>query len=136
MTNSRKLKTITPVEDDEPIEYSSPACYLHEFEAGRTAVGVPSVRIKRIYDEPDPADGFRVLVDRLWPRGIKKEQAARAKNLMDEKVHAAKMTGRPAEPAATPQVDVADQLRKFADLRDQGVISDEEFAAQKAKLLG
>jgi uncharacterized protein YeaO (DUF488 family) len=76
MTNSRKLKTITPVEDDEPIEYSSPACYLHEFEAGRTAVGVPSVRIKRIYDEPDPADGFRVLVDRLWPRGIKKEQAA------------------------------------------------------------
>jgi uncharacterized protein YeaO (DUF488 family) len=37
---------------------------------------VPGVRIKRIYDEPEQTDGFRVLVDRLWPRGIKKEKAA------------------------------------------------------------
>lgn len=34
------------------------------------------IRLKRIYDPPSPADGFRVLVDRLWPRGIKKEDAA------------------------------------------------------------
>jgi uncharacterized protein YeaO (DUF488 family) len=34
-----------------------------------------SIRIKRIYEEADPADGYRVLVDRLWPRGIKKEDA-------------------------------------------------------------
>lgn len=33
-------------------------------------------RIKRIYDAPDAADGSRVLVDRLWPRGITKEKAA------------------------------------------------------------
>lgn len=33
------------------------------------------VKIKRIYEEPDPADGKRVLVDRLWPRGISKERA-------------------------------------------------------------
>jgi uncharacterized protein YeaO (DUF488 family) len=33
-------------------------------------------RIKRIYDAPDAADGARVLVDRLWPRGITKEKAA------------------------------------------------------------
>ena len=32
--------------------------------------------IKRVYDDPDPADGFRVLVDRLWPRGLSKERAA------------------------------------------------------------
>ncbi len=31
------------------------------------------VRIKRIYDPPMPDDGKRILVDRLWPRGIKKE---------------------------------------------------------------
>lgn len=31
---------------------------------------------KRIYDIPTETDGFRVLVDRLWPRGIKKECAA------------------------------------------------------------
>ena len=30
---------------------------------------------KRIYDVPDNEDGFRILVDCLWPRGIKKETA-------------------------------------------------------------
>ncbi|MFT3715085.1 MAG: DUF488 domain-containing protein [Gordonia sp. (in: high G+C Gram-positive bacteria)] len=34
------------------------------------------VRIRRIYDEPSTDDGARVLVDRLWPRGISKERAA------------------------------------------------------------
>ncbi|NJC66651.1 DUF488 family protein [Planosporangium flavigriseum] len=34
------------------------------------------VRVKRAYDEPDPADGRRVLVDRLWPRGLTKQAAA------------------------------------------------------------
>ena len=57
-------------------EYSSPPCYLHEFEAHPAASCVPNVGIKRIYDPPHPADGFRVLVDRLWPRGIKKDNAA------------------------------------------------------------
>ncbi|MDD2899451.1 MAG: DUF488 domain-containing protein [Desulfuromonadaceae bacterium] len=31
------------------------------------------IRIKRVYDKNGPDDGFRFLVDRLWPRGIKKE---------------------------------------------------------------
>jgi hypothetical protein len=39
-------------------------------------------------------------------------------------------------PSAEPQPDLADQLRKLADLRDAGILTDEEFAAQKAKLLG
>jgi len=33
------------------------------------------VRIKRIYDEPEAEDGERILVDRLWPRGCRKEKA-------------------------------------------------------------
>ena len=33
------------------------------------------IRIKRIYDAPSQNDGYRALVDRLWPRGIKKERA-------------------------------------------------------------
>lgn len=33
------------------------------------------VRIKRVYEEPDAHDGLRVLVDRLWPRGLSKSQA-------------------------------------------------------------
>lgn len=34
------------------------------------------IRLKRIYDPPEETDGFRILVDRLWPRGVKKEKAA------------------------------------------------------------
>jgi len=34
------------------------------------------LRIRRVYDEAAPEDGFRVLVDRLWPRGLSKERAA------------------------------------------------------------
>ena len=34
------------------------------------------IAIKRIYAERDPADGYRVLVDRLWPRGFKREALA------------------------------------------------------------
>lgn len=34
------------------------------------------IKIKRIYDLPLPEDGPRILVDRLWPRGISKERAA------------------------------------------------------------
>lgn len=33
------------------------------------------IRLKRVYEPPAVADGFRVLVDRLWPRGISKERA-------------------------------------------------------------
>lgn len=33
-------------------------------------------RIRRIYDTPSSEDGYRVLVDRLWPRGVSKERAA------------------------------------------------------------
>jgi uncharacterized protein YeaO (DUF488 family) len=35
-----------------------------------------AVKIKRIYEPAAKSDGHRVLVDRLWPRGIKREQAA------------------------------------------------------------
>lgn len=34
------------------------------------------VQLKRVYDPPSPEDGKRLLVDRLWPRGLAKEQAA------------------------------------------------------------
>ncbi|HUB39838.1 MAG TPA: DUF488 family protein [Streptosporangiaceae bacterium] len=34
------------------------------------------VRVRRVYDDPEPSDGIRVLVDRLWPRGLTKAKAA------------------------------------------------------------
>jgi uncharacterized protein YeaO (DUF488 family) len=33
------------------------------------------VRIKRAYEPADPGDGYRVLIDRLWPRGVSRERA-------------------------------------------------------------
>ncbi len=37
---------------------------------------MPDVQIKRIYEAPARSDGLRVLVDRLWPRGVSKKAAA------------------------------------------------------------
>jgi len=37
--------------------------------------GTTVVRVKRIYDPPKKDDGVRVLVDRLWPRGLVKDKA-------------------------------------------------------------
>jgi uncharacterized protein YeaO (DUF488 family) len=34
-----------------------------------------ALRLKRAYEPPEPSDGYRVLIDRLWPRGVKKEEA-------------------------------------------------------------
>lgn len=39
-------------------------------------------------------------------------------------------------PAAPPQEDRVQQLRDLADLKEQGVLSEEEFAAEKARILG
>jgi uncharacterized protein YeaO (DUF488 family) len=33
------------------------------------------IRLKRAYDPASPSDGYRVLIDRLWPRGVSKQQA-------------------------------------------------------------
>lgn len=35
-----------------------------------------AIQVRRIYDPPAASDGYRVLVDRLWPRGLSKERAA------------------------------------------------------------
>jgi len=35
----------------------------------------PEIAVKRIYDTKDEEDGFRILVDRLWPRGVKRSEA-------------------------------------------------------------
>jgi hypothetical protein len=52
------------------------------------------------------------------------------------------VTAAPAEPSPvqdqapeTAKVDVVNELKRFAELRDQGILTEEEFAAQKAKLL-
>ena len=39
-------------------------------------IQIMKVQIKRVYEKPGAEDGFRILVDRLWPRGLTKEKAS------------------------------------------------------------
>jgi uncharacterized protein YeaO (DUF488 family) len=41
-----------------------------------TKIPASHIRVKRAYDPPSDGDGVRILIDRLWPRGIKKENLA------------------------------------------------------------
>ena len=49
----------------------------------RTAIRAADVRLKRAYEPADPTDGRRILVDRLWPRGMSKDGADIAEWLKD-----------------------------------------------------
>jgi uncharacterized protein YeaO (DUF488 family) len=51
-----------------PRRYASPACSMPEIETAPHPLSW-----KRVYDQPTPGDGRRVLIDRLWPRGIRKQ---------------------------------------------------------------
>ena len=42
----------------------------------KTKIPASNVNLKRAYEPPDADDGTRILIDRLWPRGISKERAA------------------------------------------------------------
>jgi uncharacterized protein YeaO (DUF488 family) len=44
-------------------------------EEGNVMTSKPEVRVRRVYDEPSGEDGTRVLVDRVWPRGLSKQNA-------------------------------------------------------------
>jgi membrane protease subunit (stomatin/prohibitin family) len=67
---------------------------------------------------------------------VANRQAARAQQDQAQQDQAQQDQAQaPAAPVAD-QVDVVDQLKRFAELRDQGILTEEEFAAQKAKLLG
>jgi uncharacterized protein YeaO (DUF488 family) len=56
--------------DDEACG-GDPPCWAHLVDE----TGEPRIRLRRVYEPPVPEDGRRVLVDRLWPRGVTKEAA-------------------------------------------------------------
>ena len=56
--------------------YTSPARRTRALDAPAAPTGQPDVRIKRIYDKPERSDGVRLLVDRIWPRGVTRRDAA------------------------------------------------------------
>lgn len=91
-----------------------------------------SVRIRRVYEAPEPEDGVRVLVDRLWPRGLSKD-AARVdewpKGLTpstelrrwyhaDERSYEEFAERYEAELAAPEAAELVDHVRELADKGD------------------
>jgi hypothetical protein len=54
----------------------------------------------------------------------------------DEQQYQQQQAAAAPPPAAAPAADPIAQLKELAELKDQGVLTEEEFAAQKAKLLG
>jgi uncharacterized protein YeaO (DUF488 family) len=75
-----------PPERSEPVSGSRSQLPRFGFGVSMARRGAPRiplgfisampVQVKRLHDDPTPADGFRILVDRLWPRGVSKERAA------------------------------------------------------------
>ena len=78
-----------------------------------------SVRLKRAYEPPAPTDGYRVLIDRLWPRGV-----ARANARVDE-------WARELAPSTELRRWFGHDPARFAEFRQRYV---EELSAQEEKL--
>ena len=62
---------------DDPKARASPVCYAGDADPDYmwARLDAPDIRLKRIYDLAEEGDGQRILVDRLWPRGARKEAA-------------------------------------------------------------
>ena len=54
--------------------FTSNGC-IHVLARYRASMATHMLNIKRIYDNPSDDDGYRILVDRIWPRGVSKERA-------------------------------------------------------------
>ena len=81
------------------------------------------IRTKRVYEKADKEDGFRVLVDRLWPRGLTKEKAAAdlwlkeiaPSDVLRKDFHAEKVTW--AEFAKKYRAELAKKTASLAQIR-------------------
>lgn len=67
---------------------------------------------------------------------VSNKQQQKYANQAAAQQEAAAEQAAPAAPAAAPQDDLAAQLESLAKLRDQGILTEEEFTAKKAQILG
>ena len=71
--------------------------------------------------------------------GVSRRQQARAQESADAQAREQQQAAPPppmAPPPAAPPVDLVTQLRELAELKDQGILTQQEFDAQKARILG
>jgi uncharacterized protein YeaO (DUF488 family) len=79
------------------------------------------LKLKRIYEPPQRSDGYRILVDRVWPRGVSKERAAIALWLKEIGPSTALRNWFGHEPARWPEF----QKRYGRELRDQPELTEQ-----------
>src|SRR5690242_16281708 len=94
--------------------------WAHLFSLLRATIsGV--LKIKRIYEPPQRSDGCRILVDRVWPRGVSKERAAMALWLKEIGPSTALRKWFGHDPARWPEF----QKRYREELRDRPELTDQ-----------
>lgn len=71
MTNCREVRAASRLQWRQAATWTMAFGNAHPFSAMRTRI-----QVKRVYDPYAPSDGTRVLVDRIWPRGMRKEALA------------------------------------------------------------
>jgi uncharacterized protein YeaO (DUF488 family) len=76
------------------------------------------IRLKRVYEPPAGEDGFRILVERLWPRGISKERAGIDLWLKDAGASTELRTWFGHDPEKWEEF----RRRYFAEMRGRGVV--------------
>ena len=86
------------------------------------------IGIKRVYEPPAAVDGYRVLVDRLWPRGLKRENAAIDAWLVDLAPSTGLRTWFSHEPLRWPEF----QQRYRLELADRGMAADLDDLRRRA----
>ncbi len=84
-------------------------------------IGTERLRLKRVYEPPAPEDGVRILVDRLWPRGLSKAKAAVDQWMKDiaPSAELRKWFGHDPERWAEFRRRYREELRQHPDLLDQ-----------------
>lgn len=82
-----------------------------------SSIKASHVRLKRAYEAPAAGDGKRILVDRLWPRGLKKDDAALDQWAKDVAPSDALRQWFAHDPARWPEFRIryADELRQHGD---------------------
>lgn len=84
------------------------------------------LKMKRIYESPTETDGFRILVDRLWPRGVKRKAAQLGAWLKDS--------------APSPELRKwfahdSDKFAIFKERYEEELLTNDKFAAAVAEIL-
>src|SRR6516165_3730777 len=82
---------------------------------------VANLRLKRVYELPAPDDGVRILIDRLWPRGLSKEKAAVDHWMKDVAPSAKLRKWFGHDPDRWPEF----RRRYLAELRQSGALLDQ-----------